>query len=105
MCLLEMPESETSAEELGYQSEKYGKSPGLYYEQLGEKTLYNTEWQTVIYVSLGQTDHEIYQIGQYINHVNQLCHVTEIQNWTDCSHFNTLSRNILKKIKGSENLL
>jgi hypothetical protein len=97
VCLLETPESQTSAEELGYQNEKYGESPGLYYEQLGEITLYNT--------SLGQTDREIDQIGQYINHVNQLCRVTEIQNWTDCSHFNFYSRDILKQIKESENVL
>jgi hypothetical protein len=57
MCLLETSESQTSVEELGYQTEKYGESPGLYYEQLGEITLYNT--------SLGQTDREIDQIGQY----------------------------------------
>jgi hypothetical protein len=78
MCLLETPESQASAEELGYQTEKYGESPGLYYEKLGEKTLYNTEWKTIIYLNLGQTDREIDQIGQYINHKNQLCRVTEI---------------------------
>jgi hypothetical protein len=56
-------------------------------------------------VNLGQTDREIEQLGQYIAHINQLCHATEIQNWTDCSHFNTLSKESFKKIKGSENLL
>jgi hypothetical protein len=77
----------------------------LYYEQLGETTLYNTEWKTVVYVNLGQTDRDIEQLSQYITHINQLCHATEIQNWTDCGHFNTLSVETFKRIKGSEKLL
>jgi hypothetical protein len=61
--------------------------------------------QTVLYVNLGQTNRDIEQLGQYIAHINQLCHATEIQNWTDCSHFNILSEETFKRIKGSENLL
>jgi hypothetical protein len=105
MCLWGTPIAQISSEELEYQIENYGESPGLYYEQLGDTTLYNTEWKTVIYVTLGQSDHEIDQLGQYIDHVNQLCHATEIQNWTDCNHFNTLSTEAFRRIKASENLL
>jgi hypothetical protein len=47
MCLLGTAELRTSAESLEYKTEKYGESAGLYYEQLRETTLYNTEWKTV----------------------------------------------------------
>jgi hypothetical protein len=103
-CLLGMPESQASAG-LGYHIEKYDESPGLYYEHLGETTLYNTEWKTVVYVSLEQTDSKTNQLGQYIEHVNRLCHATEVQNWTDCSHFYTISRGRFNQIKSSEKLL
>jgi hypothetical protein len=85
-----------------YKTEEYGKSPGLCYEQLGETTLYNTDWRTVVYVDLGQTDRDIEQLNQYITHINQLFHATEIQNWTDCSHFKALSVETFKRIKGSK---
>jgi hypothetical protein len=40
---------ETTAltEELEYSIEKYDESPGIYYENLVEVTLFNTEWKTV----------------------------------------------------------
>jgi hypothetical protein len=105
MWLWKATGSQAAENDLGYMTEKYGESPGLYYEQLGETTLYNTDWKTVVYVNLRQTDGDIEQLGQYITHVNQLCHATEIQNWTDCNHFNTLSVETFKKIKRSENFL
>jgi hypothetical protein len=77
----------------------------MYYEQLGETTLYNTEWKTVVYVNFGHTEKETDQLGQYIDNVDQLCHAMEIQNLTDCSHFNKLSKETFKQINGSENLL
>jgi hypothetical protein len=101
----ETAEFQTASNDLGYMTEKYAESLGLYYEQLGETTLYNTDWKMVVYVNLGQTDRDIEQLGQYIAHINQLCHTTEIQNWTDCSHFNIISMGTFKRIKGSENLL
>jgi hypothetical protein len=91
--------------ELGYKTEQYGESPGLYYEHLGETSLYNTEWKAIIYVNLGQTDQEVDQLGQYIEHVIQLCQLTEVQNWTDCNHFSVLARENFVKVKGSEGLL
>jgi hypothetical protein len=103
--LWETAEFQTASNDLGYMSEKYGESPELYYEQLGEMTLYNTDWKTVVYVDLGQTDRDIEQLGQYIAYINQPCHTTEIQNWADCSHFNIISMGTFKRVKGSENLL
>jgi hypothetical protein len=100
-----MRETKSSAEGLGYSVEKYEESPGLYYELLGEATLYNTEWKTIVYVNLQQTDRETGQLGQYIGYINKLCQATEVQNWTDCNHFSTLSKDRFKQIKGTEKLL
>jgi hypothetical protein len=105
VCVSEKTEAQTSGNDLGYQIEKYGGSPGLYYEQLGETNLYNTEWKTVVYINLEQTDRNTERLGQYITHINQLCRAIEIQNWTDCSHFSTTSREMFKRIKGREKLL
>jgi hypothetical protein len=65
----------------------------------------NTEWKTVVYINLAQTDGDTERLGQYKTHINQLCHATEVQNWTDCGHFNPMSREMFKRIKGSERLL
>jgi hypothetical protein len=35
--------------------EKYDESPGIYFENKGQASLYNTEWITVVYVNLKQT--------------------------------------------------
>jgi hypothetical protein len=83
----------------------YDESPRLYYELLGEATLYNTEWKTVVCVSLKQTDSETEQLGQYISYINKLCKATEVQNWTDCNHFSSLSNDRFKQVKGTEKLL
>lgn len=39
-------------EESGYQVENYGDSTGIYYEGQGQLSLYNTEWQVVVYTDL-----------------------------------------------------
>ena len=95
----------SSAEGLGYSIDKCDESPGLYYELLGEATLYNTEWKTVVYVNLGQTVSETEQLGKYITYINKLCQATEVQNWTDCNHFSSLSNDRIKQVKGTEKLL
>jgi hypothetical protein len=41
----ETAETQGAEKGLGYAAEKYDESPGLYYEQLGETTLYNTDWK------------------------------------------------------------
>jgi hypothetical protein len=89
----------------GYSIEKYEASPGLYYELLGETTLYNSEWKTIVYVNLKETDSQTEQLGQYINHVNKLCKSTEVQNWTDCNHFESLSRDRFRQLQETERVL
>jgi hypothetical protein len=103
--LLGKTRSLTSSEGLGYRNDKYDESPGLYYEQLGETALYNTNWKTIVYVNSEQTERETNQLEQYIDHVIKLCQMTEIHNWTDCNHFSTISKDAVKQMRGSEKLL
>jgi hypothetical protein len=105
MWLLGETRSLPSAEGLGYRNDKYDESPGLYYEQLGETALYNTEWKTIVYIDLEQTEQETDQVEQYVDHVIKLCHLTEIHNWTDCNHFSIISKDTLKQLRRSERLL
>ncbi|PNF21967.1 hypothetical protein B7P43_G17911 [Cryptotermes secundus] len=41
-----------STEELRYSVDRYDELPGIYYENLGEVNLFNTEWKTVVYLKL-----------------------------------------------------
>jgi hypothetical protein len=89
----------------GYSIDRYDESPGLYYELLGETALYNTEWKTIVYVNLRETDSQTEQLGQYINYVNKPCTLTEVQNWTDCNHFSALSRDRFRQLQETERVL
>jgi hypothetical protein len=100
-----MPGVKSSLERQGYVIEKYDESPGLYYEHLGETALYNTEWKTVVYVDLKDSDSQTEQLGQYIDYVNRMCQATEIQNWTDCNHFSSLSRDRFRQLQATEKIL
>jgi hypothetical protein len=79
VALLGKQRTESATGDFGYKIDKYDESPGIYYENLGEATLYNTEWKTVVYANLKNTDQESERLGQYINHVNKLCHTAEIK--------------------------
>jgi hypothetical protein len=98
--------TKTSTEELGYSVDKYDESPGVYYENIGEVSLYNTEWKTVVlYVNLRNADRESERLGQYINHVNKLCLTNDVRNWTDCNHFHDIAKDKCSHIQESEKLL
>jgi hypothetical protein len=90
---------------LGYSIDKYEESPGIYYESLGDVTLFNTEWKTVVYLNLKDMSQESERVEQYIDHISKLCSATETRNWTDCNHFETIARDKLNQVKGSENVL
>jgi hypothetical protein len=98
-------EARNLGEGRGYSIDRYDESPGLYYELLGETVLYNSEWKTIVYVNLKETDSQTEQLGQYISHVNKLCTLTEIQNWTDCNHFSPLSRDRFRQLQETEKTL
>jgi hypothetical protein len=99
------PEARNLGEGRGYSIDRYDESPGLYYELLGETVLYNSEWKTIVYVNLKETDSQTEQLDQYISHVNKLCTLNEIQNWTDCNHFSPLSRDRFRQLQETENIL
>jgi len=39
--------------------QKFEKSPGLYYDHVGETQLYNTEWKLLTYVDLQEADRNL----------------------------------------------
>ena len=104
-CVLVMAEAKSFEKGQGYSIDSYDESPGLYYELLGETTLYNSEWKTIVYVNLKETDSQTELLGQYIDHVNELCRTTEVQNWTDCNHFSSLSRDRYRQLQETERVL
>lgn len=85
--------------------ERYDVSPVIYYKSPGEANLYNTERKAIVYADLKETSSETDQLGQYIEHVKLLCHATEIQNWTDCSHFYEIAKDRFNRILKSKELL
>jgi hypothetical protein len=95
--------SVTALNDLGYSVERYDESPGAYYENKGVAVLYNIAWRTVVYVNLNKTDNETLVLRQYVHHVDILCQMTAIRNWTGYAHFGNYARvrlNQLTKQKG-----
>ena len=84
--------SVTALNDLGYSIERYDKSPGIYYENKGLAVLYNIVWRTIVYINLNKTDNETLALRQYVHHVDTLCQMTVIRNWTGCAHFGNDAR-------------
>jgi hypothetical protein len=97
--------SATALHELGYSVEKYDESPGIYYENKGVAVLYNIAWMTVVYVNLNKIYNETVMLRQYVHHVEMLCQMTAIRNWTGCAHFRSDTRVCLNQLAKSESLL
>jgi hypothetical protein len=90
---------------LGYSVETYDESPGIYYENQGLATLYNIEWKTVVYVNLNKIDNETLALRKYVYHVDTLCHMSIIRNWTGCAHFGMEAKERLDQLTKMEGLL
>ena len=90
--------------DLGYSIERY-ESPGIYYENKGVAVLHNIAWRTIVYVNLNKIDNETLALRQYVHHVNTLCQMTVIKNWTGCAHFGTDARERLNQLTKTEGLL
>lgn len=93
-----------SASELGYLVEQYNESPGIYFENRGQASLYNTHWKTVLYVNLEQTTDQSAAVEQYIKHINTtgICQEVEIKSWTECNYFYDIARGKLYQVKRRE---
>jgi len=97
--------SVTALNDLGYSIERYDKSPGIYYENKGLAVLYNIVWRTIVYINLNKTDNETLALRQYVHHVDTLCQMTVIRNWTGCAHFGNDARERLNRLTKTEGLL
>jgi hypothetical protein len=73
--------------DLGYSIEKYDESPGIYFESKGVSVLYSTVSRTIEYMNLNKIENETLALRQYAHHVDMLCQVSIIRNWTGCAHF------------------
>ena len=91
--------------DLSYSIEKYDESPGIYYENKGVAILYNIAWRTVVYVNLNKTDNETMVLRQCVRHVDALCQMTVIRNWTGCAHSGSDARERLNQLTMTEGLL
>jgi hypothetical protein len=91
--------------DFGYTVERYDESPGIYYENRGVAALYNTAWRTIVYMDLSKLDNETLALRQYIHHVEMLCQMSVIRNWTGCAHFSDDARGRLNQLTGTEDLL
>ena len=89
----------------GYTVERYDNSPGIYYENKGTAVTYNVVWRTIVYVDLRKFDNETLAIRQYIHHVDMLCQMSVIRNWTGCAHFSEDARSRLSRLTQTEGLL
>jgi len=69
-----------SAEDLGYAVESYDESPGIYFENKGQASLYNMEWRTIMYVNLKLMTNQMNTLEQYFSHINKLCRTVNIKN-------------------------
>jgi hypothetical protein len=90
---------------LGYNVEKFDRFPGVYFEQLGETSLSNTEWKFVVHIPLAQLIDKITATDQYVFYINQLRSKIDIRNWTTCSHFDDLISSRLGQVRFSERLI
>jgi len=52
--------------------QKYEKSPGLYYDHIGEAQLYNTEWK-LTYVVLQEADRNLETVVKYAEMSKVFC--------------------------------
>ena len=67
----------------------------------GVAVLYKNVWRTVVYVNLNET----MVLRQYVQHVDALCQMTVIRNWTGCAHFGGDARERLNHLTKTEGLL
>ena len=98
IVLLSVLVSAAALNDLGYTVERYDESPGIYYENKGMAVMYNVEWKTIVYMDLSKFNNETLAIRQYVQHVDMLCQMSIVRNWTGCTHFNDDVRDRLNQL-------
>ena len=91
--------------DLVYSIERYDESPGFYYENKGVSVLYNIAWRTIVYVNLNKINNENLVLRHYVHHVDILCQMTVVRNWTGCAHFGNEAMESLNQLTKAERLL
>ena len=67
--------------------------------------MYNNAWRTVVYVNLNRIANENVVLRKYVQHVDALCQMTVIRNWTGCGHFGSDAMETLNQLAQTEGLL
>jgi len=62
---------------------QYKKSPGLYYDFIGEVQLYNTEWKIVTYINLEAVDDNFKTVKNYAQMSADFCKRYEHKVWVN----------------------
>jgi len=56
-------------------------------------------------VDIGKLDNDTLALRQYVHHVDMLCHMSIVRNWTWCAHFSVDVRHRLDQLTRTEGLL
>ena len=96
--------SATALSDLGYRVEKYDESHCVYYEHKGIAVMCSVEWRTIVYVDLSKIDDTL-ALRHYVHHVDMLCQMSIVRNWTGCAHFGDDVRRQLDQLVRTKGLL
>jgi len=67
----------TSTVALDAKLQRFKKSPGLYYDYIGEAQLYSTEWRLLTYIDLRETDLNLESTKRYAQLSTEFCNKHE----------------------------
>ena len=88
--------------DLGYGLERFDASTGIYYESLGKGTLYNTDWNAIVYLPLRPITRQIIMTENYADYIQCLCSRVYIRNWTAYSHLDDSTSTRFRQVKDVE---
>ena len=88
--------------------QKFEKSPGLYYDCVGEAQLYNTEWKLLTYVDLREADQNLDTVVKYAQLSKDFCKNHEHTFWvnlTDCVKIARYTDRQIREVEGLKSLV
>ena len=84
--------------------QKYEKSPGLYYDHIGEAQLYNTEWKLLTYVDLLEADRNLETVQKYAELSKEFCKKHQHSFWVNFTDCLRIARYTDRKVKEVQEL-
>ena len=84
--------------------QKFEKSPGLYYDYVGEVQLYNTEWKPLTYVDLQEADRNLETVVKYAELSKDFRKKHEHSFWINFTDCVRIARYTDRKVKEVEEL-